>query len=128
MAQLDDAFMSARPPIPALNRWSKLHPPLIWWLACLTLLGGVVARAVLKVASENRKQEEEHLLAEGAADAEAGTAPTSEKEERRKVLARWKIQISSGSQEQPLASLCKPSFANLPWSSWCLSFQLHAVA
>lgn len=89
LQQLDDAFLSRRPPIPALNRWNKLHPPLIWWLAALTLLGGVVARAVLRTSSEWRQGADPEKT-EQLETAAAGTSPTSEADERRQRAARYK--------------------------------------
>lgn len=30
-----DAFLSATAPIPALNRWNRVYPPLAWWMGAL---------------------------------------------------------------------------------------------
>ena len=36
------AFLSCRPPIPALNRWNRVYPPLVFWLAFLCFHGIIV--------------------------------------------------------------------------------------
>ena len=77
-----EGFLSAKPAIPALNRWNKVYAPLTWWLAAMQFHG--VINKAFSLLQQREQQEAEGFLV----DADI-LGPQSEATYRKMEAARF---------------------------------------
>lgn len=60
MSTLTVAFLATRPPVPAVSRWTKLYPPLVWWTFALSFHN--IAACFVKMLRSDLEQERVELM------------------------------------------------------------------
>lgn len=87
-----ESFMGSPPPVPAINRWNRVYPPLVWWMM-MGAFHAVGFDACVLVADAAVKEEEEQV--ELVIDPLAAPSEDSHRIARVSRLKKMKLWCSS---------------------------------